>query len=754
MIWALCGGPRAVRFVLLLFFVLAFAGCTSVDQRFKRASEAELRGDVVAALADYQELILRLPLTDRSRLALAYVKAGECYWRLQHPSEALKSFEQGAALDATNVLAHLRMAELLTPQAPDRALAEARTALHFDPKNAEAFSVMGAAYTVSGQMPLARISYQRALELDPDRVSVAIALADLQYRELNVGDARATLRRAAATVPHNALPWLALGRLEEQEGDSDAAEEAYRNALAAENTPETNLRLAQFLQRNARITEAEKILKRADALQPWLPTALPDFELQSGRVLNAVQAYTSALRPGGLPAAPGAARAQRGLLAARVVEADLSLEVPEASQVARRHLEQYRADLDPVTSLVLQAEILMHEGDLASARTAAASAVAQADESAAAHYVLGVVQQRSGDLARARAEWSRAVTLDPGLVPARLAIAAEELRDGDPAAAEEHVALVLRDEPANLRALCLFARVLLRQKRYEPAVSIARRAIAADGGDAEPRLLQGEIALARGNPGEALLAYEQAVLLEPRSREALDGLVRVYRSGRVTRPMILHMERVAAQPPRSAALMEIAGRLYRDRGFHADAERAFRAALELDRERSAAAAELARTYAATGALREAERSLARSGGDAALLLGAFDAEQRNDTATAIRQYETAVRRGERTGVAANNLAWLYARERTNLDRALALAEQALMLAPSDPRVLDTVGFVRLQRREYTEAVAALKRAFDLARAPRSRRAPDAQLVAELRSHLAEAYRRAGQPHDADALALD
>jgi tetratricopeptide (TPR) repeat protein len=338
-------------------------------------------------------------------------------------------------------------------------------------------------------------------------------------------------------------------------------------------------------------------------------------------------------------------------------------------------------------------------------------------------------------------------------VPARLALANEELNDGDAHSAEEDVALILRDEPANLRALCLFARVLLKEKRYDSAVTIARRAVAADGGSAEPRLVQGEIALAQGKPGEAMLAYEQAVLLEPRSRAALDGLVRVYRSGHVTRPMVAQMERMASQPPRSAALMEIAGRLYRDHGWNRDAERAFRAALALDRERPAASAELARTYAASGELQQAKRSLALSGEDAALLLAAFDAEQRSDAASAIRQYETAVRRGEKSGLAANNLAWIYAQQRTNLDRALALAEQALTLAPSDPRVMDTMGFVRLQRREYSEAVNALKRALEIARG-RQPRPADPQLVAELRSHLAEAYRRAGQPAEADALARD
>jgi tetratricopeptide (TPR) repeat protein len=754
MIRARGGAQRAAGFVLILLLILALAGCTGAKQRFARAEHLEQQGDYAAALSQYEDLVVHLDVRDHARLALAYRHAGDCLWRLGRTADALKAFERANALDPQDVIAPLRTAEIYVPTAPERAIEIVRLVLNAEPKNAEAMSVLGAAYSTAGYQPLARLAYQRALEIDPTRASVAVALADLYYRNLETAEARAVLHRAASTSPHSSLPWLALGRMEEQEGNADAAEEAYRHALAAENTPETNLRLAQFLQRNARIGEAETVLRQADALQPWLPTALPDFEFQSGRVDTAAKAYAFALQPNHLPAAPGAKEPARGVLAARVIEADLNLDAPNRTQLARRHLEQYQRDLDPVTKMVLWTEIFLTESDLADAHKAAAYVISQADDSSPAHYILGVVAERSGDTATAELEWNRALGLDATFVPARLALAQAELRDGDLKPAEEHAALVLRTEPANLDALCVFARILMREKRYDSALAIARRAVAADGNAAEPRLVLGEIALAQGNAGQALIHYEQAVLLAPSSAAAEEGLVRTYRTGHVTHAMLEHMESVAGHPPQSAALMEIAARLYRDHGWNADAERCFRRALEFDQGRTSAASELAQTYAAHGALDQAAQSLALSGSDAGLLLAAYDAEQRHDTATAIRQYETVVRHGEKSGIAANNLAWLYAEQNTNLDRALELAVHALSLSPSDPRVLDTIGFVHLQRREYSYAVAALKHAYDLARAPLLHQTPDPQLVAELRAHLADAYRRAGQPEQADALPRD
>jgi len=346
MTWAPpAGRRRTVAFVLVvLVFSLALGGCASVEQQLRRAAQLEQRGDHAAALDAYQDAITRIDANDRTRLAETYVRVGECLWRLERPNDSLNAFERALQLDPMNANAHLRIAEIYITQAPGRALGGARFVLSLQPNNVEALAVMGAAFASAGEMTQAKQAYHRVLELEPTRVSVAIALADAEYREPNVAEARAVLLHATAAAPRSALPWLTLGRLEEQEGDATAAEEAYRHAVAAEDTAETNLRMAQFLQRNARIGEAEQILRRADSLQPWLPTALPDFEFQSGRVANAMQAYSSALRPGQLPAAPGAVasagHAERGGLAARMIEADLALATPDAAQLARQHLDE------------------------------------------------------------------------------------------------------------------------------------------------------------------------------------------------------------------------------------------------------------------------------------------------------------------------------------------------------------------------------------------------------------------------------
>src|SRR5205085_2739419 len=147
----LFGGRRAAGSALILLLVLALGGCASVEQRFRNAAQLEDSGDYARAVAQYEDLIPRLA-KDHARLATAYVKAGECFWRLGRPEAAVKAFEAALAADPANVEAHLRMAEVYVGQAPERALEEARIVLGIQPNNGEAFSVMGAAYSSAGEI--------------------------------------------------------------------------------------------------------------------------------------------------------------------------------------------------------------------------------------------------------------------------------------------------------------------------------------------------------------------------------------------------------------------------------------------------------------------------------------------------------------------------------------------------------------------------------------------------------------------------
>ena len=745
-------------FVLTVALLAFLLGC-SQSRQFSIGERLEKMGRYNDALSAYEAALHQSRDTDKQQQARIYFQIGECFLHLGRIPEAFNAFQNSVTLDGNNAAARLRMGELLlSAGAADRAREQAEVAMLREPRNGEAVALFGASMEALGQKEKAKEAYRESLALDPGRESVAIALAELYNRDNQVKEAREVLEESARANPKSATPLLATARLHEQEGELSAAELCYRHAVQVEDTPETNLRLAQFLQRTARIAESEQVLRRVDAQRPTDPTALADFELNAGRPTSALDSYQAALN---VQAQHSQAKKvtptlqqERARLVARIIEADIDVasrqagsEQAESLKRAHEHLGAYTRDLDPATTAILDAEAALAENNLALASVKAAAAVSMAPQSASALYTEGLVRSRCSDPAEARTRWLSALESDSHFAPARLALSEQALALGDAAGAEDYVLPVVRDEPANVRALMLFARSLAGEKRYGSALAIAQRAQAVDGKSPEPHVLMAEIAAKEHRPGEALVHYEQAVLLDPRSKDAVEGLTNLYNTGKITRPMLANIEKVAQSDPPSATLMEIAGRLYAQHGWYDDAKRCLAATLKIDPQRSTAAAALAKTFAATGNLSAASDSAARTGTNSATLLAGVKAQESNDVKTAIQNYETAVRGGEPSGVAANNLAWLYAQQGTNLDRALDLARTAQSLLPHDPAVLDTLGVVHLRMREYSEAIKALESAKHLA----AKNPSGPELMAQIRQHLAEAYLRAGNTGAAAAI---
>lgn len=95
--------------------------------------------------------------------------------------------------------------------------------------------------------------------------------------------------------------------------------------------------------------------------------------------------------------------------------------------------------------------------------------------------------------------------------------------------------------------------------------------------------------------------------------------------------------------------------------------------------------------------------------------------------------------------AMNNLAYLLAEQGRDLSEAERLARAAAQREPTNPRVLDTVGYVLQVQQRWPEALPFYERAFQ-----RSTHLPDA-VRQEIGFHLARAYVQADKPESATYL---
>jgi tetratricopeptide (TPR) repeat protein len=752
---------RSIR-LFCVFALLGFlTGCNVVARyQFREAQRLELQGKPKAALDVYFRVLARIPESNGAWRSKVLFRIGECLWTQGETNEAVAAFRKSAAADPSNVTAHLRLGSIyLLAGAADRASEQAKKVLDLASASPDGLALLGAASSAAGNPALAIQAFERVLILQPQRVAVAVALADLYNENNKVDKAREVLRHAATAQSASGLPWLALGRLEEQEGRIIAAEADYRNAVSAEDSVTTNLRLARFLVRTARPEEASTVLSHADVLDRALPVARADFEFLTGDAVKAFDRYSDLLRSAHFNPATGGQswslspraaasplRIARARLAARVIEADLAIVsdaqsrkpgIPPDTASARLHLAAYERDLDQGTANILKAEIALADNNLPSAATYADGALAVAPDSASAHYVRGLIHYRMGDMPSARSEWLHALTQDDSYSPARLALAQVALESRNYSSAEKYVLPVVRDEPEDVRALNLFARTLYGQRHYTSAEVIAHRAVVLDD-TAESHLVLAEVAVAQNRIAAALGDYERAITLNPRSQKAMNGLLRLYARGRVTKSMLARLEKIAGIAPASASLMEITGRMYSQNGYPQDAERCFRRALAIDPHRATAASLLAKSAVEHGDETTALVLGAKKGGPEAALMRALRAEREHNTDLAISEYESAVRQGENSGVAANNLAWILAQRNDSLDHALAMAERARTLAPGNSAVLDTLGFVYLRKRNFTSAISILEQARELA----SRKGTKADEAA-IRDHLGQAYLAAG-----------
>jgi len=197
--------------------------------------------------------------------------------------------------------------------------------------------------------------------------------------------------------------------------------------------------------------------------------------------------------------------------------------------------------------------------------------------------------------------------------------------------------------------------------------------------------------------------------------------------------------KVREQRPESAAGDVLVGDVYAEAGRNADALKAYRAGWK-KQQTSGLAVRLFRARSKAGdpagALAALERWLAEHDDDAAarrVLASAYARTGR--TELAILEYEKLVAAEPRDAGLANNLAALYLK--AGDERALALARKAYALAPDNPAVADTLGWILINGGQLEDGLVYLREAHS-----RASNQP------EVRYHLAVALNGLGRTREA------
>jgi tetratricopeptide (TPR) repeat protein len=359
--------------------------------------------------------------------------------------------------------------------------------------------------------------------------------------------------------------------------------------------------------------------------------------------------------------------------------------------------------------LLLKGRLLFDEGHVDAAAERVNAAVLAEPRSAAAKYLLGLIQVARHDRAAAIRTFNEVLSLAPKAVDPLLQLSRLYLADQDLNNAAQTAEQAVKADGSSVPARLALVRALVARRELAGAVSHARQAVAIAPRNAEAHGLLGTALALNGDRQGARQSVERALAADRGNLDAV-GL-------RVALDMAEARQADARQfldgyPPasqKSLPLLLVIGSGYQRLGNRRAAEAALRRAIEVDPSSPLPYSRLGGLYAGEGRLADAQHEfevVCQKEPDSipAHTMLAVLHHAGGDTQAARTEYEKVLAISGTAPVAANNLAWLYAEE-GRLDRALELARGAKQALPEQPEVSDTLGWV-YYRKNLSDLAAA------------------------------------------------
>jgi tetratricopeptide (TPR) repeat protein len=343
---------------------------------------------------------------------------------------------------------------------------------------------------------------------------------------------------------------------------------------------------------------------------------------------------------------------------------------------------------------------------------------------AAAHFALARAYSRTGNLERAVASLKDAISRDADFIPSYLALAEyyQQRQDGQTALAYANE--VLKRNPDLLLGHIAHANAQLILGELQQA--LAEFTTLANAQPKNPALQErlGYVELRQKDFSQAEQRFEQALEEQANFLPAMRDLLELYGTQKRPDKAVTRLQEQIEKAPEQAAFYELLGNAYLLKNELDAAERAYRAAIDHNKNAYVAHTQLARIYAQKKKLPEAisEAQLAvQQRPDILLnyvLLGTLY-ENSGAIEPARTTYEQALQRDPNFALALNNLAWLHCQHGGSLDVALGLAQRAKQNLPNNPDISDTLAWIEYRKGLYSVAAELLRDSL--------RQAPDSSL---------------------------
>jgi tetratricopeptide (TPR) repeat protein len=313
----------------------------------------------------------------------------------------------------------------------------------------------------------------------------------------------------------------------------------------------------------------------------------------------------------------------------------------------------------------------------------------------------------------AESRLSEAIDIDPRFEQAVLLFAQLKIPRGA-AGAIRALQQVLRDRPQSAEANYLLASAYLAQQQRQAALRVYRRMTEFLPKAPQPWFLMARVLADEKEPAEARKALEKSLEIDPDYGPATERLVDLDIAGKQYSRALNRVQKLIDKDAKSAPAWGLRGKIYAAQRDFARAEPDLLKAIDLDPQLEPAYLLLAQLYVATNKQDEAVAKLnafVQQRKDVRALMGLAAIEQQRKNYPAARDaYEQLLTVLPDSLPVLSNLALLYSEQLGDLDKAYDLARKARDVAPTQPQVADTLGWVLFKKRDYANALPFLQEA--------------------------------------------
>lgn len=764
-----------------------------------RARALQALGRPADALIELRALASSAP--ENSKLAVTLAQTLAATGNLQQAERELSAFleRHPSDADALQARGEIRFRGGAAKQAiEDLQAALSKAPPSWAPINRTVAEILiGEAALASGNADLARAQVAKLEKVSPGLARTRLIRAHLALLDGRYGEAIDDLQQVVESMPDNAGPQYLLIDALLRSGNTVRATELLERRLAADpsdafarrqlarvllsqNKPDRVVQLFGELPTEGvqRDSEADELLSVARLAQERASAAITELRAQldakPGDLELRVKLAAAYLANGQPRQALNLVEDQRASGRADVDSTILSafLALGNELQANRFTKELVDSVTRPIESLLSAAEAAQQSGHRDIAERLIDRALEREPQNARAlmqRASLRFAAQRYDEARSTLEELQRANPNDPSV---KLALARVVEASGDVAGARSALQAAFKAAPADLNGGLALAGLELRQGRYAEANAVLDKMIAASPKDGVAANAAGLLLIKAGRFDEGRTRFRDAIEQNPRQASYWANLGRAQLAARDPSAARESFTNAVRLQPEWLDANIAAIRLSLQMGDRASARQLTDAlskrvadhpivallegevALAEGRAENAASA-FGRSYAlrpsALAATREHQARVASRSVRAEQPLLNWLAHRPSDTAVrrqladyyltrgnekeATEQFELLLKHNSNDVVSLNNLAWLLATK--DVARAELLARRAHAIAPDDPALADTLGWVLIKANKYDEARRMLAHAVD--------KLPDNPTV---RFHYALALARAGDTSEA------